>query len=261
MIPVASLPPGLLAAAFADAPVAMALVGLDGRLLRVNHALSLVIGRDPSALRGTSLRALLHPDDAPVALAALPVLAVGELTAAQAETRLLARGGETPWVLLSLAVVRDGAGQPACFVLHAQDITARKEREEGLRHRALHDPLTGLPNRTLFVERAARVLAGPRGQSPDAAALLLLDLDGFKAVNDRLGHDAGDRLLMAIGQRLAACLRSGDTAARFGGDEFAILVERTSKPRDAAVVAERLLAALRAPVWLEGREVAISASG
>lgn len=250
----------MLRAAFDDAPIGMALVGLDGCLLRANRALGDLVGRSAAALDGTHLRALIHPSDADGALAPLWILASGEHDVCQVEARILPRRGcPEHWVLLSAALVRTGIGRPGCVVVHAQDITERRAREERLRHRALHDPLTGLPNRALFAERLERALAGGAAH-PARVAVLLLDLDGFKAVNDTLGHDAGDRVLIAVGQRLAACLRAGDVAARVGGDEFALLIERTTGSGDAEAVAARVLGALRAPIPLAGGEASISAS-
>lgn len=247
----------LLRAAFDDAPLGMALVGLDGNLLRVNRALGDMVGRQPASLDGMHLRSLVHPADADSALAPFWVLAEGELGTCQVETRLASWSTSECWALLSVSLVRNGAGRPACVVIHAQDITERRKREERLRHRALHDPLTGLPNRALFRERMERALAGTAARG---VAVLLLDLDGFKAVNDGLGHDAGDQVLITVGQRLATCLRAGDVAARVGGDEFALLIERASTPGDAEAVAARVLRALRAPIPLAGGEASVSAS-
>jgi diguanylate cyclase (GGDEF)-like protein len=132
------------------------------------------------------------------------------------------------------------------------EVTDLKER---LRHQAFHDPLTGLPNRRLLTERVEAALS----RSSDAAAVLFLDLDDFKAINDTLGHAAGDEVLVEVGRRIARCIRSGDTAARLGGDEFAVLLESIDR-RGTEVVAESLLRAMRRPFELSGREAAINAS-
>ena len=142
--------------------------------------------------------------------------------------------------------------------LRLQDELA-SEREK-LAHQAMHDPLTGLPNRTLLYDRTAHAL-GRAGRYGGSIALLFVDLDDFKAINDTFGHEAGDALLVDVAQRLSAEVRPSDTAARLGGDEFIVLCEQLTDPEDQAMaVARRLLAALRPPFELAGREVAISAS-
>lgn len=126
-------------------------------------------------------------------------------------------------------------------------------------HQTLHDPLTDLPNRVLFGDRLGRAVARA-ARNGSAVAVLFVDLDDFKSVNDRLGHDAGDALLRAIGERLTSCLRAGDTVARLGGDEFALLLENVSGPEDPAAVADRVAQVLTEPLELETGRVAIAAS-
>ena len=132
---------------------------------------------------------------------------------------------------------------------------------ERLQHDALHDALTGLPNRTLFLDRLEQSLRRARRRGPDSgAAVLFLDLDRFKVVNDSLGHHAGDQLLQSVALRLDAALRPGDTVARMGGDEFTVLLEDVTDPREATVVAERVLATLADPFPIAGRELHVSGS-
>ena len=132
---------------------------------------------------------------------------------------------------------------------------------ERLQHEALHDALTGLPNRTLFLDRLEQALRRARRRGPDSgAAVLFLDLDRFKVVNDSLGHHAGDELLQSVALRLDAALRPGDTVARMGGDEFTVLLEDVSDPREASIVAERVLATLADPFRIAGRELHVSGS-
>ena len=139
------------------------------------------------------------------------------------------------------------------------DITDRKVLEERLEQQALHDPLTGLPNRRLFSDRLAHALQGT-WRRDWGVAVLFMDLDDFKVVNDSLGHEAGDLLLTVVAQRLSRCLRSGDTLARFGGDEFVVLVDAVEDPGEAVEVARRVTDELRRPFALEGRELYVSAS-
>jgi diguanylate cyclase (GGDEF)-like protein/PAS domain S-box-containing protein len=141
----------------------------------------------------------------------------------------------------------------------ARDVSELRPGEERLLHQAFHDPLTGLPNRALFLDRLERALARA-ARARYAVALLFLDLDGFKAVNDNFGHEAGDGLLVAVAGRLGTRLRSEDTVARFGGDEFTVLLQNVGGPREAADVADRILEELREPFLLEGREHHVTAS-
>ena len=151
---------------------------------------------------------------------------------------------------------------PAMGVVHlfADDITARRAVEDQLRHDAMHDALTGLPNRHLFMERLARAVLQEKRRVDYLFAVLFLDLDRFKVVNDGLGHHVGDELLSAVAARLRACVRETDTVARFGGDEFAVLLDDIGAVETAVRAAERIQAALSAPVSLSGYEVFTSAS-
>lgn len=158
----------------------------------------------------------------------------------------------TPW--LGEGNTRDG------YLLQVQDISLRKQAEERILHDARHDSLTGLPNRTYFLEQLLRAHALSRRRKEYIAAVLFMDLDRFKAVNDSLGHDAGDQVLVVIAQRLKNCLRPGDFVARFGGDEFAILLENINAVSDAISVAERVLTEVSKTISLMGRELSISTS-
>jgi len=153
------------------------------------------------------------------------------------------------------ALAVDGGG---AVVTH-NDITGRKRAEMKLAHQALHDPLTGLPNRTLFLDRLSLGLARME-RSQAAVAVLFLDLDKFKVVNDSLGHDVGDQLLVAVANRLRAALRPGDTAARYGGDEFTVLCEGITSENDAVVIAERVSAAIGRPFSLDDAETELTSS-
>jgi diguanylate cyclase (GGDEF)-like protein len=141
----------------------------------------------------------------------------------------------------------------------AAELTQCRTQAAQLRQQALHDPLTRLANRALFQDRLRHAL-GRAARHPTPLTLLVLHLDGYKAINDRLGHPVGDQVLVAVAQRLAACLRPGDTVARLGGDEFAILLEHLGEPAAAVGVAERLLRSVQVPLLLDGQEVMISIS-
>ena len=176
------------------------------------------------------------------------------------------REGEPRWLQPFVYPVKDEAGRVREVTLIIEDVTGRKELEERLSYQATHDPLTGLPNRTLFLDRLGQALgrAGRRGKVGTGAgkvAVLFTDLDNFKYVNDSLGHRAGDELLVAVAGRLRGCLRPGDTVARLGGDEFVVVLEDVGGPDDAEAAAERMARALgEAPFSLGGREVFVTTS-
>ena len=160
---------------------------------------------------------------------------------------------------LNIAAVRNERDELTNYVAVFSDITSRKQDEERLSYQANHDPLTRLPNRTLFQERLSRALTrANRNQS--VVALLFIDLDFFKQVNDTLGHLAGDILLQQVAERLTACVRQGDTVARLAGDEFTVILEDIAEARDGAVVAHKILTSLAEPFDLQGREANISSS-
>jgi diguanylate cyclase (GGDEF)-like protein len=159
-----------------------------------------------------------------------------------------------------LEPLRDATGVLSGTIGVALDVTARRQAEEHLRHAALHDPLTDLPNRALFLERLEGLLDRARRDPRQRFAVLLMDLDRFKTITDSLGHLVGDRLLVAIARRLEACLRPGEILVRFGGDEFTLLVEDIEDARRATKLAERIHAALGAAFVVDGHEVVMSAS-
>jgi diguanylate cyclase (GGDEF)-like protein len=168
--------------------------------------------------------------------------------------------GTYRWMLSRGLARRDETGQAARVAGSQTDITDRKQAEEQLLHDAFHDALTGLRNRTLFIDRLGRSLRRAKQGEEQSFAVLFLDLDRFKVVNDSLGHLVGDRLLIGIARRLEACLRPGDTVARLGGDEFAILLDEIRDVGDATRVAERIHRKLTLPFQLDGHEVFTTAS-
>ncbi|HEX5039824.1 MAG TPA: EAL domain-containing protein [Candidatus Limnocylindria bacterium] len=175
------------------------------------------------------------------------------------EYRLIARDGRIVWVIDDEAIVaRDPDGRPTMVQGILVDISERKDLEDQLRHQALHDPLTGLPNRVLFVDRLSHALVR-RGRADAGIAVLFVDLDDFKAVNDTLGHAVGDELLARVGRRLSTVVRAEDTACRLGGDEFAFILEDAT-PTEATEVARRIAAALGEPFDVGGRSASLTAS-
>ncbi len=245
--------------AFDDAPIGMALASLDGRYLRVNPALAALTGYEVDELIGMGFRDITHQEDLKSDLAAMEALLSGELETYETEKRYVHAQGHVLWVQVNVTVVHDGDGAPLHFVAQTQDVTERKRAQAELAHQALHDPLTGLPNRLLFLDRLEVALAH-LGRRDGAVAVLFLDLDRFKLINDSHGHEVGDQVLMEMAGRLRGLLRPSDTLSRFGGDEFTILCEGVSDDEDAIAVAERIADALAEPVPLADREVFLSAS-
>jgi diguanylate cyclase (GGDEF)-like protein/PAS domain S-box-containing protein len=178
------------------------------------------------------------------------------------EYRILRPDGEVRAVYAHFEVKgrdRSSGGRARSMVGTIQDVTERKELEDRLAYQAYHDPLTGLPNRTLFIDRLEHALARANRRE-DSAAILFLDLDNFKLVNDSLGHDVGDELLAAVGERLVSCVRPADTVARLGGDEFTVLLEYISGPEEAISVIRRISDRFEEPFYVQGHEIFVTAS-
>jgi len=233
--------------AFDGAPIGVCLLSLDpadsGRLLQANPALAEILGTTAQDLAGVPLSSLTHPEDHPEITARLDDLIAGRARDIEIEKRLVHRNGHPVWTLLSAAPLPAAAGQPAVAVTHVMDISDRKRFEGQLQYHADHDALTGLFNRRRFNEELKRALMHAKRFGEDGA-VLFLDLDGFKFVNDTLGHVAGDEMISRVASVLAADLREIDTLARVGGDEFAVLLARCDETA-AVRVADKLLAALR----------------
>jgi diguanylate cyclase (GGDEF)-like protein/PAS domain S-box-containing protein len=179
----------------------------------------------------------------------------------ESEHRLKLEGSDIcRWVLARGRCVRDAAGQPVRFSGAMMDVTGRRETAERALRDALHDPLTGLPNRTLFFDLVKRAFARARRREGYCFAVMFLDVDRFKAVNDGLGHAIGDELLEQMSRRLQTCLRQGDTLARLGGDEFTILLDDVKDGRDTQTVADRIAQVTATPFVVSGREVVATVS-
>ena len=209
--------------AFEHAPVGMLLADLDGRFVKVNDALCAMLGYRPDELLATTSGSITHPEDVDLGREQTEQLLRGEIDYFHREKRLLRAAGDPLWVAVHVSVLRDRDGRPLQFVQQVVDITERRRLEKELRHLADHDPLTGLVNRRGLESELERQLARVERYG-DRGALLVLDLDHFKTVNDTLGHEAGDQLIVSVAEILTERLRSSDIVARLGGDEFAVLL-------------------------------------
>jgi diguanylate cyclase (GGDEF)-like protein/PAS domain S-box-containing protein len=233
------------------------IVGRDGRIRYQAPSVTQILGYRQPELIGQDLSAVLHPADVLRARRYMAALTAGG-SGMPIEWRLRHQDGSWRHVeTVGTSLLHDP--QTDGIILTSRDISDRKWLEQQLLDQTARDPLTGLANRTLFGEQLAKVLHANRFPL-QGAAVLFLDLDNFTAINDNLGHDEGDRLLRAVAERLRSCLRPGDLAARLGGDEFAILLDTDSRAELAPVVAERLLAVLRAPFLLASQNLVVGVS-
>ena len=246
---------------FDTARIGLALADLTGRYVRANATYATLLGHEPEDLIGVPIGDVLGGGDP----AALGDLLAGRVESVQAERQYVNAHGSSTWLMHGVTTVRSPEGEPAWFAVSAQDITERRRAEQDLRElaavlteRAIRDPLTGLANRALLEERLRTSLARD-ARSGEATGVLFLDLDGFKDINDRYGHAAGDEVLRAVADRLTRAVRPSDTVARIGGDEFVILVE-SAQPPTLAALAARLRRAVEEPLRVQDVELTVGVS-
>jgi diguanylate cyclase (GGDEF)-like protein/PAS domain S-box-containing protein len=241
--------------AFDFAAIGMALVSSEGRWLQVNRALCKILGYSERDMLAIDFLTVIHPDDLGVAVDAIKRLRKGNSTIDQCEVRFRHKTGHKVWGLWSASLAGGPHVASTPLVFQIQDITDRKRAEEQLQHEAMHDVLTGLPNRAMFIDHLELAIARAQRNEERKFAVLYVDLDRFKIINDSLGHSVGDQLLKEVAVRLWNCVRAGDTVARLGGDEFVLLLEDVYAESEAIDVAERIKSELAAPFTLNGREV------
>lgn len=238
-----------------DHAAGMALVAKDGKWIKVNRSLCEMVGYSEEELLASNFQAITHEDDLANMTVHIQQLLEGKLPNYQMELRYKHKQGHEIWILLSVTLIRNAQNESINLIFQIQDITDRKRAEERLLHEAFHDVLTGLPNRALFMDHLKLSVERAKRREDRLFAVLFLDLDRFKIINDSLGHMVGDQLLVGIARRLEMCLRPGDTVARQGGDEFTVLLEDLGNVAEAIDVAERLQKALALPFNLNGHEV------
>nr|MBA2735869.1 EAL domain-containing protein [Pyrinomonadaceae bacterium] len=243
-----------------DHAVGMALVSPDNHWVEVNESLSSLVGYTQEELQSTSFRTIIHPEDLGFTLVKVQELLDGVIKSLQLENRYIHKQGHIIWVLSSASLVRTEDGKPRHMVFQVQNISDRKQAEDQIHYAAFHDALTGLPNRTLLSDRMSMAVERAKRASDYKFAALFIDLDRFKVVNDTMGHEMGDKLLVDLSNRLKECVRTVDTVARLGGDEFAVLLDGLSNQELAIEIAERIQESLSQPFDLDGQEFFTSAS-
>ena len=225
----------------------------------VNPQLCAMLGYTESELTALTVKDISHPEDLDTTDELSQRLRSGSIASFKAEKRYLRKDGSVVWAGLTIAVKRDRDGRKLYDVSIVEDISARKEAEQCIRYLANHDALTGLPNRAHFTQLLAEASAAAR-RDRRRFAVLFVDLDRFKIINDSLGHEAGDAMLQAAAARLRGSVRASDVVARLGGDEFVVLLKDVAEASIASKVAGNVLKALSEPVSIQGQDCTVSAS-
>jgi diguanylate cyclase (GGDEF)-like protein/PAS domain S-box-containing protein len=241
------------------APTGIGVASLDGRFIEVNQSLCRLLGYTREELLQLTFIEITHPDDRARTRDYAKKLLDGEINSHQIEKLYLRKGGQPVWVQVTVSLLQDDSGAPLNFIGQIEDITERKRSQEEIRQLAYYDVLTGLPNRRLLLDRLNQALAQAQ-RHRRSLAVMFLDLDRFKDVNDTLGHDVGDELLKVVAERLELCVRGGDTVSRQGGDEFVIILSEIAQQQDAALVAEKILEVLSQSVTLHRHKLKITTS-
>jgi diguanylate cyclase (GGDEF)-like protein/PAS domain S-box-containing protein len=246
-------------AIFAGAAIGIGIADIDGRIVQVNQAFADLLGYTVEEMCQRNVMDLVHPQDEPGMWDRYEDLIRGDIDYVRLEKAYARKNGAVVWTDLTVSLIRDEAGHPRYTVAMLDDITDRHRLQQRLRYQASHDPLTLLPNRTLFADRLTQALAS---KVPSArVGVCFLDLDGFKHINDSLGHDVGDQLLIQVARRIDECATArGHLAARMGGDEFVVLVERSTGSDEAVQMARDALVALDEPLPVGRHRLRVSAS-
>ncbi|HEY7671924.1 MAG TPA: EAL domain-containing protein [Gammaproteobacteria bacterium] len=242
------------------AAIGISHVAKDGRFIHVNRSLCDMLGYTREELLALNVKQVSHSEDQNVTDEAKRRLLAGETDSIRVEKRYLRKDGTPIWVRINVALNRAADGTPLHDISAVEDISERKRVEERVQYLATHDEMTGLPNRTMFAQLLSHAIQRARRKRTSKVAVLFVDLDRFKIVNDSLGHEAGDELLKQVAARFRDCLRASDVLARLGGDEFVVLLEEGKDAQEAAQVARKLLSAAIQPIEIMGQECRVTAS-
>ncbi len=248
-------------AIFENAAIGIARVSLTGQFLQINEVYSKIVGysREEMLSQQFNFQLITFPEDRETNMALIKRLLNGESSSYSIEKRYIHKNGSTVWVNLSVSLLRDASGKPMYFINAAQDITGRKALEAQLLHLSNFDILTDLPNRALLGDRIRQALVSAKREKK-RMAMMYVDLDEFKPINDTLGHNIGDLLLKEAAKRMQDCVRASDTVARIGGDEFVVLLPVIESDHDVTVVADKIRHSLYQPFDLVGHNIRISSS-
>ncbi len=246
-------------ATFSLAAVGIAHVSPSGRWLRVNDRLCRILGCSREELLEGDGPDIPHPRDLGIIAGQAQRLLAGDIDDYELERHHVHRDGHAIWLHITVSLVHDDDGNPKYFIAVLEDISQRKGMEQQLVYQSQHDGLTGLPNRTLLRDRLELTLARAQ-RDGEMAAVMFLDVDRFKNINDSLGHDAGDEVVRQVARRIRDCLRKEDTVARLGGDEFAVVLPGILRAEDAGISARKLLESLSSPMMVNGRELFVTVS-
>ncbi|CAN5683772.1 hypothetical protein BH11ACT6_BH11ACT6_29150 [soil metagenome] len=233
-------PAHLLRMAFERTPLGLSFVSVDRRVLLTNPALSNILGYSADELRNMSIGDVTHPEDRDLHIAAHQQLLDGSRDWYEIEKRYVHRDGHTVWAVLHVAAIPDDSGNVSMLVSQIHDISRRVEAHALDRWQAMHDPLTGIGNRNLLMRDLAAHLDRYNAGMISAPAVMILDLDGFKSVNDRYGHAGGDHLLQVASRYLSTNVSAHDSVGRLGGDEFMIILSGCGNGDEALSAAQRL---------------------
>ncbi|OBI90197.1 hypothetical protein A9X01_12605 [Mycobacterium asiaticum] len=248
----------LLRAVFAQSGVGVGISDIMGKILVVNDAFANMFGYETEEfIRTFQVTDLTHPTDTMEVWDQYAALMRGDVEMVSLEKPHLHRDGHTIWNTVNVSLIRDANGVPIYTLAVFGDVTDRRELEQQLRHQASHDPLTGLPNRSQFFDRLSAAFEDPQSR----VGICYVDLDGFKDVNDTLGHDIGDKLLVEVAERLSLCLqRPEQFVARLGGDEFVFLLPEPASTDEVTELADSVLRVLESPFDIDGNPITVSAS-
>lgn len=250
---------GFFDAVFNYSHAGIGILSLDGQLVKVNQTLCQQFGYSADTLLSMNFFHLIHPDDFASLQNQIQQLIDSQMKIYHSEHQCYRKDNESIWVSITISLVHNQENKPEFFVVQVQNITLQKKAEERLRHMAYHDPLTGLANRNKLEQFINQILAQSR-RHQESFALLFIDLDRFKNINDTIGHEAGDLLLQIIADRLKGAIRNTDLVARLGGDEFVIVVTDVHKSESVAVIAHKILESVMQAVVVKGQELYITTS-